>query len=227
MQRPFPFHALGYSRNPFGALSDAEWEAVAILPAAAQTALESGHPLQLLGPKGSGKSTTLRKMAALLRAANVRVAYEYIPEGQNRFYTPLAGLHAFCLDEAQRLRRTELWRLRRSEVRLLLGTHQVLRWQGDGKRPYFYTLDLASLINPAHWQATIAQRLACFALPGQPRLTLMAEAIALLSQTFGTDLREGEYFLYEVWQSYANRGLHGGHAISAAELAEALRQYSL
>ncbi len=226
MQRPFPFHALGYSRNPFGALSDAEWEAVAILPAAAQMALESGRPLQLLGPEGSGKSTTLRKMAALLRDSGAQVAYEYIPEGQNRFYTPLAGLQAFCLDEAQRLRPAELRRLRRSGLRLLLGTHQALRWQEDGKRPYFLTISLPDLITPAHWQAIIARRLACFVLPGQPHLTLSAEAIDLLAHTFGADLREGEYFLYEVWQGYAHRGLPAGLAISAAALAEALRQYN-
>lgn len=217
MQRPFPFHALGYSRNPFGALSDAEWEAVAILPAAVQTALESGLPLQLLGPKGAGKSTTLRKMAALLRDGGTRVAYEYIPEGQNRFYTPLAGLQAFCLDEVQRLRWTERQRLRRSGVRLLLGAHRPLTWRGEGKRPYFLTINLPELITPAHWQAIIARRLTHFALPGQPHLTLTAEAIDLLAQTFGADLREGEYFLYEVWQAYAAKVGRGDWGLEAGD----------
>ncbi len=221
-KRPFPFHALGYSRNPFGALSDEEWEAVAVLPEAVQAAVKSGRHLQILGPKGAGKSTTLRKITAILQDAGQQVAYEYIPEGQHHFTTPLDGLTVFCLDEAQRLRWREMRRLLHwgiSQGRLILGTHRKVGrfW---GKRPSFATIYLPELITSAHWQAALAQRLAVFALPDRPRLTLTPEAVDFLVQTFGADMREGEYFLYEVWQHQK-----AARSLAAEELHTLWQQY--
>ncbi len=202
-QRPFPFHALGYTRNPFGALSDAEWVAAAILPEVIERALSGGAHLQILGPKGAGKSTTLRKITAVLQENGEQAAYEYIPEGQRHFATPVGELSVFCLDEAQRLRWRELRRLLRwgrSQGRLILGTHHKVSWPWSGGRPSFTTFNLPDLITAVHWQAAITRRLAVFALPDQSHLTLSAQAIGFLHQIFGANMREGEYFLYEVWQ---------------------------
>src|SRR5262245_45267305 len=38
----FPFHAIGFQCNPFRALTDEEWAAVAVLPADLQEALARG-----------------------------------------------------------------------------------------------------------------------------------------------------------------------------------------
>ena len=46
----------------------------------------------------------------------------------------------------------------------------------------------------------LAQRLAFFALPDAARVTLGETAVQFLYDTFGQNLREAEYFLYEVWQ---------------------------
>lgn len=200
--RPFPFHALGYSRNPFGALSDAEWVAAAVLPDVLEKAAAGNAHLQILGPKGAGKSTTLRKITAMLQEMGTHAVYEYIPEGQRHFTTPLNELAVFCLDEGQRLRWRELRRLLhwgRSQGRLILGTHRRVDWPGV-VRPSFTTFHLPDLITAQHWQNAIEQRLAIFAQPEEPRLALSPAAVTFLFHTFGANMREGEYFLYEVWQ---------------------------
>ena len=198
-----PFSAQGYARNPFGALTNDEWTAVAILPQVIRDVLPHGcRHVQVLGPKGSGKSTTLRKMAAELAAQGRRVAYEYLPEGQHNFTTDLCDLEIFCLDEVQRLR---WWHLRRliqwggSQGRLILGSHRdVARWFGR-QRPFLSTFYLPDLITREHWQKALTARLNYFANGDQP-FTLSAEDITHLYEKFSADMREGEYYLYEVWQ---------------------------
>ena len=66
MQRPFfHFPHIGYRRNPFGALTDEEWTAIAVLPPAIERILaDDFEHLQLLGPMGIGKSTTLLALQA-------------------------------------------------------------------------------------------------------------------------------------------------------------------
>ncbi|MCA9934913.1 MAG: hypothetical protein H6662_11075 [Ardenticatenaceae bacterium] len=200
---PFPFHALGYSRNPFGALTDEEWTAVAILPQAICDVLPHGcRHVQVLGPKGAGKSTTLRKMAAELRAGRRRAVYEYLPEGQHYFSTNLHDVEIFCLDEVQRLNWWYLLRLVRwggTQGRLILGSHRDLtKWFG-WQRPFLTTFYLPDLITRDHWQKAITARLRYFAIKENPH-TLSAEEIKQLYEKFGADMREGEYYLYEVWQ---------------------------
>jgi hypothetical protein len=48
--------------------------------------------------------------------------------------------------------------------------------------------------------AVIHKRLAYFAIPNQAHATLTPAAITYLLETFGQNLRQMEYFLYEVWQ---------------------------
>ncbi len=200
-QRPFPFHSLGYTRNPFGALSDQEWVAAAVLPDAIIGVLEGSANIQLLGPKGAGKSTILRKATAVLQAAGQVAAYEYIPEGQRQFTTPLATLNVFCLDEAQRLGLQEKRRLLRwshGKGRLIVGTHRKVGTVWPDRS--LFTIYLPDLITADLWQAALTQRLAVFAIPDRPRLTFAPDSFEYLHQVFGADMREGEYFLYEVWQ---------------------------
>jgi hypothetical protein len=134
MQRPFfHFPHIGYRRNPFGALTDAEWTAVSVLPPAIERALAEGFEhLQILGPMGIGKSSTLLALQSWfveknessrqdaktqsnksassfgkLRTSSAqsvdKIVYEYLPEGQRHFVTDTSGLEVFLLDEAQRL----------------------------------------------------------------------------------------------------------------------------
>ncbi|MBX3055498.1 MAG: ATP-binding protein [Anaerolineae bacterium] len=199
----FFHHRLGYSKNPFGALTAEEWTAVAFIPPAVQQILDEGFThLQLLGPKGCGKTTTLLKLAAMAQAQGQSVVYEYLPEGQSHFGSwPTSG-GVFVLDEAQRLRRGERkrWLGWGTAVTFIFSSHTDLT-------PYFHrahlpltTIWLDAEISLAHYHTWLERRLAYFALPGKRRLELADTAVAALYHHFGRDLREAEYFLYELFQ---------------------------
>ncbi|MBK8988893.1 MAG: hypothetical protein IPM39_22950 [Chloroflexi bacterium] len=201
----FHFYQLGYRRNPFGALTAAEWAAVAVLPSPVNLLLAvSPQNWQLLGPMGSGKTTSLLGLEAHFAALGQRVAYEYLPDGQSRFVTDTAELDLFLLDEAQRLSGRERRRLLRlvehGRIRLIISSHEDLsplfaRW----RRP-LASVWLATEISVAHYWAVLERRLAYFALPDRERVTLAETAVSFLYDTFGHNMRDAEYFLYEVWQ---------------------------
>jgi hypothetical protein len=206
MQRPF-FHSrkIGYGRNPFGALTDEEWAAVAVLPPKAAQALESGFAhLQLLGPMGAGKSTALLAMQEVFKEAGRQAVYEYLPLGKRRFDTETAVLDVFLLDEAQRLS----WRQRRrlvdgagnGRLQLVLSSHEDLTRLFAQKGLVLTSVDLAGEMTVGWVTAVLDTRLAYFALPDQPRAVLSDDAVHYLCHRFGDNLRQMEYFLYEVWQ---------------------------
>ncbi len=222
MQRPFfHFPHIGYSRNPFGALTDEEWTAIAVLPPAIEHVLADGFEhLQLLGPMGIGKSTTLlalqtefqrggaeaqrKKSAESAESADNKIIYEYLPEGQRYFVTETKGLDVFLLDEAQRL---NWWQRRKlakvvsnSPLRLIISSHEDLTPLFAKKGLNLTSVDLSGEIDVGWITAVIHKRLSYFALPNQPHATLTPAAITYLVETFGQNLRQMEYFLYEVWQ---------------------------
>lgn len=206
-QRPyFPQHRLGYRRNPFGALTPEEWQTIAFLPEVVRPWLnQRGLHLQLLGPMGCGKSSTLHKILAELETAQ-HVAYEYVAEGETRFKTDLADLNCFLLDEAQRLNWWWRWRWLRSaeSTRLIFSSHEDLSPHFRRRGLALQTIDLATAVSPASYTRWIEQRLIYFALAGKvARATIAPEAVLLLYETYGPSMREAEYFLYEVWQQLA------------------------
>jgi hypothetical protein len=206
MQRPFfHFYAVGYRRNPFGALTDEEWAAIALLPAAAAQALAAGFAhLQLLGPMGTGKSTTLLALQARFQQLGRREAYEYLPEGTRRFETETAVLDTFLLDEAQRLS----WRQRRRlvgagkrGVQLVVSSHEDLTPLFARSGLALTSVSLDEEVTVEWVTAVIQQRLAYFALPDRPRAALTPDAFVWLHRRYGRNLRRMEYFLYDVWQT--------------------------
>ncbi|MFQ5399139.1 MAG: hypothetical protein ACE5E7_06020 [Anaerolineae bacterium] len=202
-RRPFFFYALGYRRNPFGALTDEEWAEVAVLPSEVTAVIRSPFThLQLLGPQGSGKSTCLLKLTHQFREQGLQVAYEYLPVGQREYHTETVGLDVFLLDEAQRLRWGERRRLLREagRLRLVLGSHADWRRHFARRGVSIHTVTLGDSLTADTLHTLLARRLDYFALPGVERVMLAADAVAFLLDTFGGDLRKMEYFLYEVWQ---------------------------
>jgi len=231
MQRPFfHFPHIGYSRNPFGALTDEEWTAIAVLPPVIERILANGFDhLQLLGPMGIGKSTTLLALQAWFVAAQKessrrdaetqrrkggpvarpqdahpsnRIVYEYLPEGQRHFVTDTNKLDLFLLDEAQRL---NWWQRRKlmkaaSHLRLIISSHEDLTPLFAKKDMNLTSVDLSGEMDEGWITAVIHKRLSYFAIPNQPHATLTPTAITYLVETFGQNLRQMEYFLYEVWQ---------------------------
>jgi chromosomal replication initiation ATPase DnaA len=215
----FPFHALGLRCNPFRALTEEEWGDLALLPAEL-LALDPAAHVQILGERGHGKTSLLMGLAAHGRRRGKKLAYEYLAAGQNEFKTSLAGLDVFLLDEAQRLKGRERGRLLAEILssdrapRLILSSHADLA-------PWFARrhLNLASLRLTAagvdHLRAVVERRLAYFALPGGPGVTLAPEAFNYLHRRFGGNLRAVEQLLYEACQQ-----LTGPGEITAARLAE-------
>lgn len=200
----FPFHRLGYQCNPFRAVTDAEWVALAIVPESIEQVLSQPN-FQILGDKGHGKTTTLLALAARFGAQGQRVAYEHLEVEQNRFITDLAGLDIFLLDEAQRLTKRERERLLGGRLRLILASHEDLTplFTRFGLRLATVQFDSAPL---AHVTAVLERRLAFFALAGSSqRVAIQPEAIQLLHTTFGADVRKIELALYEVFEEIKSR----------------------
>jgi hypothetical protein len=199
----FPFHALGFRSNPFRALTDEEWAAIAVLPdEVLQTAASGGH-LQVLGELGRGKTSTLLGLAEKFRHAGCAVAYEYLLIGQKTFKNRLSGLDVFLLDEAQRLRPDERRRLltaARGGLRLILGSHEDLTALFNHAGLSLSTVRLGASA-PAYLASILSRRLDYFALPNsKPSVTLDPSAVPYLEAAFGTNLRAMERFLYEVFQ---------------------------
>ncbi|RMG89513.1 MAG: ATP-binding protein [Chloroflexi bacterium] len=207
-KRPFfHFHKLGYRRNPFGALTDEEWPEVAVLPREVEQILPHVIHLQILGPAGVGKSTILRRLAHQFSQANLRAVYEYLPEGQHKFFTRLANLDIFLLDEAQRLSWWQRHLLLNTttqdkfkDLRLILSSHKDLTSLFQRRHLPLVTVRLDRCVNAEYYERLITRRLAYFALPGQERVMLGADVWPFLWRTFGLNVREAIYFLYDVWQ---------------------------
>lgn len=209
-KRPFFFHTLGFQRNPFGALTDEEWAEIAILPPAVAAQVQQAAHLQLIGPKGCGKTSAMRGIRAHLQTGQVNMAYEYLPEGTTKFNTMLPGLDLFLLDEAQRLTRWERRRwlrgVKNGRLRTIFSSHEDLSALFVRKKLPLTTIHLAPHVTPSHYAAILQRRLAFFAFDDPPRITFSNEATVFLVKTFGQDMRAAEYFLYEVWQGIEEVG---------------------
>ncbi len=228
MRAHFPFQALGFQCNPFRALTDEEWAQVALVPAEALAAAQTGH-LQIIGPRGYGKTTLLLGLGAHFRRASQAVTYEYLAEGQTRFSATLAGLDIFLLDEAQRLATRERRRLLDTlsqpgiSLHLLAGTHQDLGPLFAVRRLPLATCRLEEA-SATHLRAVLERRLAFFALPGGAGVSLGPEAITYLHATYAGDLRAMELLLYEAFQQLTEPGeTPTPHEITASRLARLRR----
>jgi hypothetical protein len=206
-----PLWGAGFVCNPFRTLSDEEWEQVALVPERVRASFDSAPdiPLQILGERGRGKSSALRALAGWGKRQGVSVAYEYLPEGSDRYFTALAGVSLFCVDEAQRLSKSEWERLVRNDVRLVLGTHEDFT-------PRMSPLETVSLDRPDadHGAAVWNRRLEYFARGSEvERARLTPQALRRLQERFGSDLRSAERFLYRYFQET----VRAPHEITGAE----------
>lgn len=210
---------MGYRRNPFGALSAEEWTAVVYVGAGLRPFLQMPpQNLQLLGAKGCGKSSSLLKIADYFRGQGVRVAYEYLPEGQHHFVTDLTAVELFVLDEAQRLSWRERRRWLATAVGHIFSSHQNLAPLLAAKGIAVQTVQVEGVASPEHYEGWIGQRLAYFALPGVAQVRLTQTAVRQLYYQFGADLREAEYFLYELFEREWPAG-----QIDVADIKQALQ----
>ena len=209
--RFFPHHAAGFRSNPFRALTDAEWAALAIISPEIEAVFRRPGPhLQFGGGLGAGKTTTLLGLMRLAQDDGRRVLYEYVPEGQSHFAADLARCDLFLLDEAQRLSPSECVRLLRwcggalpsdagTRPRLVCASHRDLapQFAAHGLPLATFSVDALAL---TRWRAMLDARIAAAALRGRPHATLADDAVALVAQTFGRNRRAAVSALYEVFQ---------------------------
>ena len=195
----------GFAGNPFRALSDSEWTEVAILPPPLRAYLQSddtGH-LQLLGATGRGKSSALRATMREARRRGILTAFEYLPLGVESLMTDIPDGCWFCLDEAQRLNPRERTRLittvEARKARIFLGSHEDLTPLFEFHRLPLSTVTLDAL-DGVHFNAVLRNRLRYFAMPNGGHATLSEDALLYLRDRFGSDLRQTERFLYDVFQ---------------------------
>lgn len=199
----FPFHRLGFRSNPFRSLTDDEWSAIAILPQTVLDALRDGvWHLQLLGPMGVGKSTTLLGLAQHLGAIGQHVEYEYLAHGQQRFVTNTPALDVLLLDEAQRLSWRERKRLlnliKRHALRVVFSSHEDLTTLFARSGVSLSTVELAQASLEQRTEM-IQRRLEFFALD-TPLVTVAPSAVEWLVAHYGPNQRACDALLYEVFQ---------------------------
>jgi len=204
----YSFLKIGLASNPFRALTREEWAKIVVLPKPLEGIFSSGiEHLQLLGPMGSGKTSVLLKLAERYEQAGKKVAHEYIAEDQSHYHTKTTGLDVFFLDEAQRL---NWWHRRRllasigkittTPLRVVLSSHQNLASLFERQGFPITTLNLRDIVSEEHYKQVLARRLSYFAVPGIEYPSFSPEAIRYLYVLFGENMREAEYFLYEVFQ---------------------------
>jgi hypothetical protein len=237
----FPFHAIGFRCNPFRELTRQEWVELIVLPPDVMKILDEGFThLQILGEKGSGKTTRLISLQAHLDARGWCTAYEYLPEGQVRFCTQPDGLDYFLLDEVQRLSPGERKRLLKftgaeappskwlarhelmnpePRLHLVLGSHADLsplftRWG--------LPLQTLSIQNrPENLQEILTRRLDYFSLEAVSPVRLDEQAVLRLYQHFGGDFRAVIDCLYELFQRFPPPGV-----IDSAQVQAAIELYA-
>lgn len=198
---------LGLSSNPFRTLSQPEWGEIAFLTPDIHRLVQQEHAhLQLLGKMGRGKTTTLLGIENLLENQGQSVMYEYLPISQRRFKTNLQIQHPaiFLLDEAQRLWHYEKWRLlrffqKRPRKRLIFSSHADLSgwFRSRGLPLLTYEVDnlpMSSLGELLH------KRLHYFLIDKNASVKFTDDAITYLEAIFGSNRRQMEQFLYEVFE---------------------------
>ncbi len=197
------FRRLGLKCNPFRVIDVSDWPPLwlprsGIDPA---TMLAACQPaVQIIGPRGWGKSMTLRAIEHEAGRQRMTAAYVYCPaERRARLTLPSSSEALLLLDEADRLGPVGWWRIRRWLNRpgrkLLAGTHEDIEPR--------LCLPVATFRLPpcdvTTLYAFIAKRIAW--ADGDPRrFTFRPAAIKRLAELARGSLRHVELICYELFQ---------------------------
>jgi hypothetical protein len=224
LDRFFPFQRIGFECNPFRALNREEVPRLAIIPEEIKNVCwESAEHLQILGAAGTGKTTLLLGICGGEYWDGQAPGYEYLAEGDQSYQTDMQAIDVFLLDEAQRLDRSSLHRLKNSAnegTRLIFSSHRDLsnEFRRDG-------LNLRSVVieTPSRVQIRdiLLKRLVYFSLGDSPKLDFTGDAIDFLYQTFGSDIRSMMDLLYEVFQDLQVTG-----SLTTSDLRMAIDRYA-
>lgn len=241
----FPFQSLGFRCNPFRALTYEEWAALAVLSEDLQRILDRGFMhLQILGEKGTGKTTHLLALKSLLDMQGWYTAYEYLPEGHSSFLNIPSGLDYFILDEIQRLSPRQLYRLLAftgvksswwrifnrdntagsiSDLHLVLGSHKDLTPLFSRHGLALQTLTIRN--NTRHLGQVLQKRLSYFSLTPNPSIYLDESAVEWFFKNFNGDYRAVLDCLYDIFQSSIRHGsLRPGSLLNAQQVQEVIER---
>ncbi|MBN1429586.1 MAG: hypothetical protein JXB07_14545 [Anaerolineae bacterium] len=206
MSRYFPFHELGLRSNPFRALTDSEWADIVILSSELLSLASQPTHLQILGPMGAGKTSSLLGLAAHFRRLGQYTTYTYIPDGQTTFAAPPETTHIFLLDEAQRLHQQEIKRLLTCPYRLIIASHADLAADFARAGQPLATQCLGP-VDTQQLHDLLKKRLDYFARPEGAHLGFSLEAVDYLRQAGAGNLRFIESWLYEFIQRQPPTGI--------------------
>ncbi|MFN2147707.1 MAG: hypothetical protein ACK2T2_04895 [Anaerolineales bacterium] len=207
-ERYFPFERLGLRGNPFRALTEDEWAALAWLHPALLAALDQASPiLQILGASGRGKSSALLAVKRELLARGREPHYLYLPPGMHRLKRDQQSGDPLLLDEIERLPPRSRRRLFRAALglpgkapQLVFSSHGDLAREVEAIQPGV----LASIPLPPITGGQLADllhaRIRAESIAGDPPVWFDDQAINLLIEYFGDDLRTMERTLYEAFQ---------------------------
>jgi hypothetical protein len=210
----FPFDRLGLVRNPFSALTEDEWAALAWLHPAVKAALDNPSPiLQIRAESGRGKSSALLAIKRELLSRGLDPHYVYLEPGVHRLEPAQRAGDPLLLDEIERLPLRTRRRLFAEKLRstgglpcLVFSSHADLVPEiealqsaaaGSVTIPPISQTELADLLNARIRSASSGAGLPVWLTPG---------AADLLSELYRDDLRMIERELYEVFQRLKQPG---------------------
>ncbi|MCZ7668862.1 MAG: hypothetical protein M5U34_17505 [Chloroflexi bacterium] len=110
-------------------------------------------------------------------------------------------------------------------LQIIFSSHEDLTGLFANRGLNLTSVDLAGEMEVGWITAVLDKRLAYFALPDQPRARLSDDAPAYLYERFGHNLRQMEYFLYEVWQSLDGPGARHAAYLNADESLTLFRRH--
>lgn len=207
-QRYFPIWKLGYRSNPFRALTLDEWRHIALLPKELEQLVESPPPLtQLIGHKGTGKTSTLLGLQEAFRERSIPASYEYIPAGKDNFDMGAVDTRIILLDEAQRLssharkRLLSLHTSTGSPGHIFLSTHEDLGMVAAQLNMPILTVAL-DYKDREFLESMIDRRLLFFQKTGHQGIRPTRAALDHAITVCGSDLRKLESLLYESFQTW-------------------------
>ena len=212
--RFFPFDRLGLASNPFRALTEDEWAAIAWLHPDVRAELGRSTPvLQILGESGRGKSSTLLAAKRELLSLGRDPHYVYLPPGAHHLKVSEMHGDPLLIDEIERLPVRTRRRLYRTRLHadgdlpcLIFSSHadlvrEIELLQAGAAAsvtiPPLNEAQLGGLLHARIRSASTGTALPVWFNPG---------AVSLLSRLYDGDLRTIERRLYEVFQHLENAG---------------------
>ncbi len=207
----FPWSHLGLRANPFQSLNRADWLEIAWLPAQLAAWLEQPTAvLQILGEKGSGKTSALLAISRTLRQQHYQTSYVYLPADEPHPELEPLKDGVLIVDEAQRLSRQARKRLftsaqmktqqRVTAPRLIYSSHEDFLTSSVQDSNDFVTYTLHGL-NVHDLVGLLDRRVQFFASGEDCKVHFEPEAIDFLISTFLSDLRAMEAYLYDFFQA--------------------------